>query len=77
MSAVDLAASVRTGERSARSVVEEYLEAIDAAEDRIHAFNLVMADEALEAADALDHRGAAGEDPGPLAGVPVAAKDNL
>ena len=42
MSAVDLAASVRTGQRSARSVVEEYLEAIDAAEDRIHAFNLVM-----------------------------------
>ena len=53
MSAVDLAASVRTGQRTARSVVEEHLEAIDAAEDRIHAFNLVMADEALEAADAL------------------------
>ncbi|SVA87516.1 uncharacterized protein METZ01_LOCUS140370, partial [marine metagenome] len=58
-------------------VVEEYLEAIDAAEDRIHAFNLVMADEALEAADALDHRVASGEDPGPLAGVPVAVKDNM
>ena len=77
MTAVDLAASVRTGQRSARSVVEEYLEAIDAAEDRIHAFNLVMADEALEAADALDHRIASGEDPGPLAGVPVAVKDNM
>ena len=77
MSAVDLAASVRTGQRSARSVVEEYLEAIDAAEDRIHAFNLVMADEALEAADALDQRVASGEDPGPLAGVPVAVKDNM
>merc|ERR1711960_55087 len=36
-----------------------------------------MADEALEAADVIDHRGASGEDPGPLAGVPVAAKDNL
>ena len=77
MSAVDLAASVRTGQRSARSVVEEYLEAVGAAEDRIHAFNLVMADEALEAADALDHRIASGEDPGPLAGVPVAVKDNM
>ena len=68
---------MRAGERSARSVVEEHLAAIDAREAELHAFNLVMRDEALAAADAVDATVAAGEDPGPLAGVPVALKDNL
>ena len=77
MSARDLAAAVRSGERSARSVVDEHLEAIRSGEPEIHAFNLVLADEALAAADEVDRRVAAGEDPGPLAGVPVALKDNM
>ncbi|MDQ3569044.1 MAG: Asp-tRNA(Asn)/Glu-tRNA(Gln) amidotransferase subunit GatA [Actinomycetota bacterium] len=75
--AVKVAASIRRGERSARQVVEESLSAIAAREPEIHAFNVVLDDEALAAADAIDHRLAAGEDPGPLAGVPVAVKDNL
>ena len=77
MSARGLAAAVRSGERSARSVVEEHLETIRSGEPEIHAFNLVLADEALAAADEVDRRVAAGEDPGPLAGVPVALKDNM
>ena len=77
MSARGLAAAVRSGERSARSVVDEHLETIRSGEPEIHAFNLVLADEALAAADEVDRRVAAGEDPGPLAGVPVALKDNL
>ena len=77
MSARAIAAAVRAGERSARSVVEEHLAAIDSGEGEIHAFNLVLADEALARADDLDRRIANGEDPGPLAGVPVALKDNL
>jgi aspartyl-tRNA(Asn)/glutamyl-tRNA(Gln) amidotransferase subunit A len=75
--AFDLAAQVRSAERSARSVVDECLAAIDARETDIHAFNLVLADEARRAADAIDARVARGDDPGPLAGVPVAVKDNL
>jgi len=71
------AAAVRAGERSALSVVEEHLAAIDAHEDEIHAFNLVLADESLARAEELDRRIADGGDPGPLAGVPVALKDNL
>ena len=47
------------------------------AEAEVHAFNLVLADEARAAADAIDRRVAAGDDPGPLAGVPIALKDNL
>ena len=77
MSARSTAAAVRAGERSARSVVEEHLAVIDSNEGEIHAFNLVLADEALTRADDLARRIADGEDPGPLAGVPVALKDNL
>ena len=77
MSAVELAAAVRSGERTAVDVVDEHLAAIASRDGDIHAFNLVTADEARAAALAIDRRVAAGEDPGPLAGVPVALKDNL
>ncbi|HUJ65563.1 MAG TPA: amidase family protein, partial [Acidimicrobiales bacterium] len=76
-SAGEIAASVRAGSRSARDVLEEYLARIDALEGEVHAFNLVLADSARAAADAVDAAVAAGRDPGPLAGVPVALKDNL
>jgi aspartyl-tRNA(Asn)/glutamyl-tRNA(Gln) amidotransferase subunit A len=72
-----IAAAVRSGERRAREVVDAHLAAIEATEGEVHAFNLVLADEARSAADELDRRIAAGEDPGPLAGVPIALKDNL
>jgi aspartyl-tRNA(Asn)/glutamyl-tRNA(Gln) amidotransferase subunit A len=75
--ALEIAAAVRAGERTAASVVDHHLAAIEAREGEIHAFNLVMADEARQAALAVDRRVAAGEDPGPLAGVPVALKDNM
>jgi aspartyl-tRNA(Asn)/glutamyl-tRNA(Gln) amidotransferase subunit A len=74
--AVELARLVRGGERSAVEVVDESLAAIDAADAEINAFNLVTADEARAAAAAIDSAVAAGDDPGPLAGVPVAVKDN-
>jgi aspartyl-tRNA(Asn)/glutamyl-tRNA(Gln) amidotransferase subunit A len=77
VTARETAAAVRGGERTARSVVEEHLTVIEAREPELHAFNLVMSDAALDAADAVDAAVARGEDPGPLAGVPVALKDNL
>jgi aspartyl-tRNA(Asn)/glutamyl-tRNA(Gln) amidotransferase subunit A len=73
----DIAADVRAGHRSAVDVLEEHLARIVEREPEIHAFNLVMADEARAMARAVDAAVAAGEDPGPLAGVPVALKDNL
>jgi aspartyl-tRNA(Asn)/glutamyl-tRNA(Gln) amidotransferase subunit A len=75
--AAAIAAGVRSGELRAADVVERYLSTIEAREPEIHAFNLVLADEARAAAAAIDARVAAGDDPGPLAGVPVALKDNL
>ena len=69
--------SVHSGERTVRSIVEECLSAISASESDVKAFNLVMADEALAVADALDRDANSGKDLGLLAGVPVAVKDNL
>ncbi len=77
MTAVDIAAAVRSGARSAVEVMNGYLEAISAREADVHAFNLVLSDNARAAAAALDARLAAGEDVGPLVGVPVAIKDNM
>ncbi len=75
--AVEIAASVGAGERRAREVLDEHLARVDAAEEEIRAFNLVLRDQAAEQADAIDRRVAAGETVGPLAGVPVALKDNM
>ena len=75
--AYNLANAVRSGARSALEVTEEHLAAIEAGDGEIHAFNLVTADLARDQALAVDRPVADGEDPGPLAGVPVALKDNL
>lgn len=75
--ALEIAAAVRSGQLSALEVLNDHLARIDAQDGEINAFNLVMADEARAAAAAVDARVAAGEDPGALAGVPLALKDNL
>jgi len=72
-----IGAAVRAGERSARAVTEEALAAVEAGDADVHAFLLTLPDEALAQADAIDTSVAQGRDPGPLAGVPVALKDNL
>ncbi|HEV7761855.1 MAG TPA: amidase, partial [Acidimicrobiales bacterium] len=72
-----IADDVRAGRVLAADVVDEHLATIERLEEHVHAFNLVMADEARQAALAVDRRVVAGEDPGPLAGVPVALKDNM
>jgi aspartyl-tRNA(Asn)/glutamyl-tRNA(Gln) amidotransferase subunit A len=68
---------VRAGELSARAVTEEALAAVEVGDADVHAFLLTLPDEALAQADAIDTSVAQGRDPGPLAGVPVALKDNL
>ena len=75
--ALNLAAEIRSGERSARAVVDAALAAVDAGDGEYHVFLCLLADEACAEADAVDAAVAAGKDPGPLAGVPVALKDNL
>jgi aspartyl-tRNA(Asn)/glutamyl-tRNA(Gln) amidotransferase subunit A len=72
-----IAEAVRAGERSARAITEEALAAVEAGDADVHAFLLTLPDEALAHADAIDAAIAQGRNPGPLAGVPVALKDNL
>jgi aspartyl-tRNA(Asn)/glutamyl-tRNA(Gln) amidotransferase subunit A len=74
---VEIAAAVRAGRMSARDVLEEHLARVDEREEEIHAFNRVLTEEARAAAGAVDDAVARGDDPGPLAGVPIAIKDNL
>jgi aspartyl-tRNA(Asn)/glutamyl-tRNA(Gln) amidotransferase subunit A len=75
--AIAIAADVRAGRRRARDVLEQHLAQISAREADVHAFNLVTADDARSRADEIDAAVATGDDPGPLAGVPIALKDNL
>lgn len=76
-SAVDLAWNVRNNVTKASDVIEEHLARIAERDGEINAFNLVLADEARERAAQIDEMTALGRDPGPLAGVPVALKDNM
>ena len=77
MPARTLAAKVRGGEVSAREVVEAHLARIDAENPRLNALTVTFAERARGAAEDLDRTIAAGEDPGPLAGVPISVKESI
>jgi aspartyl-tRNA(Asn)/glutamyl-tRNA(Gln) amidotransferase subunit A len=77
MTAAEIAALVAGGETSAVEVTRAHLDRIAAVDDRVHAFLHVDSEGALAAARSVDERRAAGEELGPLAGVPVAVKDVL
>jgi aspartyl-tRNA(Asn)/glutamyl-tRNA(Gln) amidotransferase subunit A len=68
---------IAAGRFSAVEVCRTCLDRIEATNPSLNAFTLVAADRALERAAEIDRRRAAGETLGPLAGVPVAIKDNL
>ena len=66
----------RAGERTAREICQDTLDRIAACDPTLHAFNTVAADRALARADTLDRDRARWSDR-PLAGVPIALKDNI
>ena len=74
-SAAELGALVTGGEVSAVEVAQAHLDRIAAVEPRVNAFLHVDAETTLRQAREVDARRAAGEDLGPLAGVPIAHKD--
>ena len=73
--ATGIAAAVRRREITATAVVSACLERIERLEPRWNTFVTVTGDDALRAAHAVDALLAQGQDPGPLAGVPVSVKD--
>ena len=90
LTAVEIAAQVRAGSASAVEVLESTLARIEAVDGRpgaldagesadddryVHAFITRTTDRARAQAETVDQKLAAGEDPGPLAGVPFTVKD--
>ncbi|MFF0792222.1 amidase [Streptomyces spiralis] len=75
LSAAEIAAAVREKRATPRVVVAEHLARIERLDGRIGAFRTVRADAALAEADEVAAR--TDLDGLPLAGVPVAVKDNL
>ena len=77
LTARNIAENVQSGEWSALEVLEGYLSQITQHESEINAFTTVLEEEARATARETDKDIAAGKTLGPLAGVPVALKDNL
>ncbi len=71
----DIQDGLRRRRFSARELVEAALEYAQAENPKTNAYLHFCPERALEAARRVDDKLAAGEDPGPLAGVPVAVKD--
>ncbi len=65
------------GEVSARELTDHHLRRIEAVDPTVHAYLEVTAERARADADRIDALRAAGEALPPLAGVPLAIKDNL
>jgi aspartyl-tRNA(Asn)/glutamyl-tRNA(Gln) amidotransferase subunit A len=76
-SATTLRSEIVAGRLSAVEACRAALDRIASVNGALNAFNLVDGDRALDRAGEIDRRRAAGEPPGPLAGVPIALKDNL
>ena len=76
-SAREIRDEIAAGNVSAVDVCRAFLDRIDAQNPSLNAFNLVSADRALARAEEIDRQRAHGASAGPLAGVPIAVKDNL
>ena len=64
-------------ERSAVEITQEALKRISQLEPKLKSFICVTADKALAQARQVDAKIATGEEIGPLAGIPIAVKDNM
>jgi len=77
MTAVELGAAIKKKEVTVKEAVEVTLEQIKKSEEIYHCYVTIDGEGALEQAAKVQERIDAGELDGPLAGVPVAIKDNM
>ncbi len=77
MTAVELGAAIKNKEVTVREAAEAVLERIEKQEEELHCYVTVDREGALKQAEAVQKKIDAGELSGPLAGVPVAIKDNM
>ena len=77
MDGVAIAEAVRGRGCSAAEVAQAALERVSAIDGELGAFTVTLADAARATAEATDVAVARGENPGPLAGVPISIKDTL
>ena len=76
-SAVELGKAIKCGEVTAVEAMQAVLDQIDKTEETIHAYVTIDKEAALKKAAEVQKKIEAGEITGPLAGVPVAIKDNM
>src|SRR3954449_6509806 len=77
LSAADLVRRTATGETTAVEAVEASLRRIERRNPGLNAFSVVLSEQARADAARLDAHRAAGEQVGPLHGVPVAIKEEI
>ena len=77
LTAVQLGKKIQAGEVTVREAVEASLAQIESVESEVHSYVTICREEALKRADQVQKMIDAGELTGPLAGVPVAIKDNM
>ena len=77
LTAVELGKKIKAKEVTVEAAVREALDAVCAKEEQVHSFVTVDEEGALARAKEVQAQIDAGELTGPLAGVPVAIKDNM
>lgn len=77
LSLTELARAIRGREVSARQVIDAHLERIAQVNPVVNALTVVFVERARMLADEVDAALEAGDDPGPLAGVPFTVKENI
>jgi amidase len=73
----EVATAIRTRRISSREAVQAVLQRLDAVNPAVNAVTVLLADQALAAADRADGAVKRGEVLGPLHGVPVTVKENI
>lgn len=77
LTAVELGKKIKAGEVTVKEAVEAAFAQIEKVEGDVHSFVTLTKEQALKDAGEIQKKIDAGELTGPLAGVPVALKDNL